>query len=130
MEGRRPSISADLRYLAEKILLLNTTNFRGDYHGISDGLTDLLRTGAQQLIAAAVEGELESFLEQYRSTRTKTGHAAIVRNGHHAARPLQTGIGPVSVRIPKVRSKDGTTVTFRSALVPPYVRRTVLQVKH
>jgi putative transposase len=30
----------------------------------------------------------------------------------------------VSVRIPKVRSKDGTPVTFRSALVPPYVRRT------
>jgi hypothetical protein len=39
-------------------------------------------------------------------------------------RPFQTGIGPVSVRIPKVRSKDGTPVTFRSALVPPYVRRT------
>jgi len=30
----------------------------------------------------------------------------------------------VSVRIPKVRSKDGTPVAFRSALVPPYVRRT------
>ena len=27
-----------LRYLAEKILLLNTTNFRGDYHCISDFL--------------------------------------------------------------------------------------------
>jgi transposase-like protein len=47
-----------------------------------------------------------------------------VRNGHHPARPFQTGIGPVSVRIPKVRSKDGTPETFRSALVPPYVRRT------
>ena len=46
------------------------------------------------------------------------------RNGHHPARPFQTGIGPVSVQIPKVRSKDGTPVTFRSALVPPYVRRT------
>jgi putative transposase len=30
----------------------------------------------------------------------------------------------VSVRIPKVRSKDGTAVIFRSVLVPPYVRRT------
>jgi hypothetical protein len=46
---------------------------------------------------------------------------------HHAPsveRPFQTGIGPVSVRIPKVRSQDGQPVTFRSALVPPYVRRT------
>ena len=37
---------------------------------------------------------------------------------------MQTGIGPVSVRIPKVRSRDGTPVSFRSALVPPYVRKT------
>jgi len=96
----------------------------GSRDGISDGLTDLLRTGAQQLIAAAVEAELESFLAQYDGTRTKAGHAAIVRNGHHPARPLQTGIGPVSVRIPKVRSKTGAPVTFRSALVPPYIRKT------
>ena len=38
--------------------------------------------------------------------------------------PFQTGIGPVSVQTSKVRSMDGTPVTFRSALVPPYVRHT------
>jgi putative transposase len=92
--------------------------------GISDALTDLLRTGAQQLIACAVEAELEGFLAQFATARTAAGHATVVRNGHHPARPLQTGIGPVSVRIPKVRSKDGSPVTFRSALVPPYVRKT------
>ena len=91
---------------------------------ISDTLTDLLRTGAQQLISTAVEAELESFLAQFAAERTEAGHAAVVRNGHHPARPFQTGIGPVSVRIPKVRSKDGKPVTFHSALVPPYVRRT------
>ncbi|PHQ94077.1 MAG: IS256 family transposase [Marinosulfonomonas sp.] len=90
----------------------------------SDALTDLLRTGAQQLIASAVEAELEGFLAQFATLRTTAGHAAVVRNGHHPARPVQTGIGPVSVRIPKVRSKNGTPVTFRSALVPPYVRKT------
>ncbi len=90
----------------------------------SDALTDLLRTGAQRLIASAVEAELEGFLEQFADARTAAGHAAVVRNGHHPARPVQTGIGPVNVRIPKVRSKDGTPVTFRSALVPPYVRKT------
>jgi putative transposase len=91
---------------------------------ISDALTDLLRTGAQQLIASAVEAELECFLRQFSQTRTTAGHAEVVRNGHHPARPIQTGIGPVSVRIPKVRSKEGKPVTFRSALVPPYVRKT------
>ena len=91
---------------------------------MTDALTELLKTGAQQLIATAVEAELVSYLAQFTDLRTDVGHAAVVRNGHHPARPFQTGIGPVSVRIPKVRSKDGTPVTFRSALVPPYVRRT------
>ena len=92
--------------------------------GTTDALTDLLRAGAQQLIATAVEAELASYLAQFADLRTEAGHAAVVRNGHHPARLVQTGIGPVSVRIPKVRSKDGTRVTFWSALVPPYVRRT------
>jgi len=92
--------------------------------GNTDALTDLLRTGAQHLIATAVEAELESFLAQFATERTEAGHAVVVRNGHHPARPFQTGIGPVNVRIPKVRSKNGQPVTFRSALVPPYVRRT------
>ena len=75
------------------------------------------------MIATAVEAELTSFLAQSTDVSTEAGHAAFVRNGHHPARPFQTGIGPVSVHIPKVRSMDGTPVTFRSALVPPYVRR-------
>ena len=35
-----------------------------------DALTQLLRTGAQQLIATAVEAELESFLVQFATART------------------------------------------------------------
>jgi putative transposase len=92
--------------------------------GIIDALTDLLRTGAQQLIATAVEVELESYLAQFTIACTEAGHAAVVHNRHHPARPFQTGIGPVSVRIPKIRSKAGQPVSFRSALVPAYVRRT------
>ena len=91
---------------------------------MTDALTELLKTGARALIASAVETELANYMAQFSELRTEVGHAAVVRNGHHPARPFQTGIGPVSVRIPKVRSKDGTPVTFRSALVPPYVRRT------
>ena len=88
--------------------------------GIMDALTDLFRTGAQQLIATAVDAELAGDLTQFTDVRTEAGHAAFVSNGHHPARPFQTGIGPVSVQIPKVRSKDAT---FRSVLVPPDVRR-------
>ena len=48
----------------------------------------------------------------------------MVRNGHLPDRELQAVLGPVTVRIPKVRSRTGEPVTFRSALVPPYIRKT------
>jgi len=89
-----------------------------------DPLTELLRKGAQDLIGHAVELELAELLARYSNCRTGEGKAAVVRNGYHPQRELQTGIGPVTVRIPKVRSKSGEPVTFRSALVPPYVRKT------
>ena len=91
---------------------------------IYDPLTDLLRSGAQQLINQAVEAELEELLGQYSDRRTDDGNAVVVRNGHLPERDLQTGLGPVTVKIPKVRSKAGEPVTFHSALVPPYVRKT------
>ena len=88
-----------------------------------DALTDLLRTAAQQLIATAVEAALSSDLPQFTDLHTKTDHAAVVRNGHPPARPFQTSLGLLNVGSFKVGSKDGTPVTFRSALVPSYVRR-------
>jgi transposase-like protein len=91
---------------------------------IYDPLTALLRSGAQQLIHQAVELELEELLSQHSARRTYEGSAVVVRNGHLPERELQTGLGPVTVKIPKVRSRAGAPVTFRSALVPPYVRKT------
>ena len=92
--------------------------------GISDAVTNLLRTGAQQLIHQAIEAELKNFLESQASRVTPDGRTGVVRNGYSPERELQTGIGPVKVKVPKVRSRDGEPVTFQSALVPPYVRKT------
>ncbi len=89
-----------------------------------DPLTELLKQGARKLIQQAVEDELKLYLAQYTDKKTEDGHAAVVRNGHLPERELQRGIGPVTVKVPKVRSKDGSPVTFHSALVPPYVRKT------
>ena len=89
-----------------------------------DPLNDLLREGAQRLIYQAVESELHSFLTQYTDRATDDGKAGVVRNGYLPEREIQTGIGSVKVKVPKVRSKLGEPVTFRSCLVPPYVRKT------
>ena len=91
---------------------------------IVDPLTDLLRAGAEKLIYQAVEAELQEQLVRYSDRRTGTGLAGVVRNGFLPARELQTNLGPVTVRIPKIRSKTGEPVTFQSVLVPPYVRKT------
>jgi len=90
---------------------------------ITDALTDLLKTGAQQLIQQAVQVELAEFMEQYTHQLTSDGKASVVRNGYQPEREILTGIGSVPVKIPKVRSRDGKPVTFHSALVPPYVRK-------
>ena len=90
---------------------------------VSDVLNELLRSGAQKLIHNAVEAELREFMSQHQGV-TEDGKVSVIRNGYLPKREIMTGIGPVSVRIPKVRSKDGEALTFRSALVPPYVRKT------
>jgi len=101
----------------------NVVGFAGREEN-SDSLTEMLRQGARQLIEQAVEAELCEFMARLEARRLSDGRAAIVRNGYQPEREIQTGIGPVTVKVPKVRAKDGRPVTFRSALVPPYVRKT------
>ena len=90
----------------------------------ADPLTEMLRVGARRLIEQAVETELQELLMAHEGRRLADGRAGVVRNGHLTERDIQTGLGPATVRIPKVRAKTGEPVTFRSALVPPYVRKT------
>ena len=89
-----------------------------------DPLTEMLRVGAQKLLKQALEAEVTELLATYANRRDEGGRSVVVRNGHQPKREIQTGIGPVTVQVPKVRSRQGEPVTFRSALVPPYVRKT------
>jgi transposase-like protein len=92
--------------------------------GSIDPLTELLRSGARQLLQQAIEAEVHELLAAHTDRLLEDGRAGVVRNGHLPEREIQTGIGPVKVQIPKVRAKTGEPITFRSALVPPYVRKT------
>ena len=95
-----------------------------DRETIIDPLSEMLKAGAKQLIHQAVEAELAELLSEHAHRKTGDGRSTVVRNGYQPERDILTGIGSVPVRIPKVRSKDGPPVTFHSALVPPYVRKT------
>ena len=89
----------------------------------TDTLHELLRNGARQLIANAVEAELETMLSQYADHRLDDGRLAVVRNGFLPERSIQTGIGDVIIRVPKVRDRSGGGVRFTSTLLPPYLKR-------
>ena len=71
--------------------------------GTRDDLTDLLREGAKRLIAEAVDAELSAMLTQFEDYKDQSGRRHVVRNGYLPERDSLTGIGPVSVRVPKVR---------------------------
>jgi putative transposase len=100
----------------------NVIEFTGPEQ-VSDALSELLRAGAQQLIEQAVEAELQEYLSATGARRDAHGRRAVVRNGHLPERAVLTGIGSVSVRVPKVRDRGGEGAVFHSKLVPPYVRR-------
>jgi transposase-like protein len=91
-------------------------------------LTEVLREGAQKLLAEAVQIEVGSFLEQYKELRDEQGHQRVVRNGYLPEREIQTGLGGIKVRVPRTRDRDPgkepeKLIRFRSSLVPPYLRR-------
>lgn len=89
----------------------------------SDALSYLIRRGARQIIAQAVEAELEDFLAEYRDRRDEQGRQVVVRNGYLPERTITTGVGEVEIQVPKVRDRSGSGIKFTSALLPPYLKR-------
>jgi transposase-like protein len=93
-----------------------------------DVLTDLLREGAQKLLAAALQAEVAEFVDQFSHVRDERGRRMVVRNGFLPERMIQTGIGLVPVQQPRVNDRrvdeNGERVRFSSLILPRYMRRT------
>jgi putative transposase len=95
--------------------------------GISpDPLTDILRKGARDLLAQAVEAEVCDLMAKHAHLTDAAGHQRVVRHGYLPEREVMTGIGPVPVKVPRVRDrgKGAEKIRFSSTLLPPYLRRT------
>ena len=92
-----------------------------------DPLTEVLRLGARRLLGQAVEAEVAGFVEAYAHLTDSAGRRRIVRHGHLREREIQTGIGPVAVRCPRVRDRGagerGPRLRFTSRILPPNLRR-------
>jgi transposase-like protein len=93
----------------------------------ADPLTEMLRNGARQLLTQAVEAEVAECLVTPADLTTGDGRQRLVRHGHMPERTIQTGIGPVEVRQPRLRDRGGAggeRIRFSSNILPPYARRT------
>jgi transposase-like protein len=84
-------------------------------------LEQLIAQGARKMLQAAIENEVQEYLQAYRGRRTAEGQSLAVRNGHLPERDLVTGVGPLTVRQPRVRHRDG--LKYSSAILPKYLRR-------
>jgi putative transposase len=91
-------------------------------------LDDILRDGARRALQAAIEREVEEYIERNSEHLNAHGHRLVVRNGHHPARKIQSGNGPIEVRQPRVNDKrvdeQGNRFHFTSKILPPYLRKT------
>jgi putative transposase len=80
-----------------------------------DALTELLREGAQRMLAATIEAEVEDFLVRYKDEKTANGASAWSQWSPAGVRDLDEDRGDRGV-VGKIR--------FLSAILPPYLRRT------
>jgi putative transposase len=103
-----------------------TLPIAGPMPGTIDVLTDLLRDGARRLLAEAVEAEVLAWIEAHAHLKDEAGRRQVVRNGYLPGRAIQTGLGDVEVKQPRVHDRRPAPERekFTSAILPPYLRRT------
>ena len=87
---------------------------------VADALTEVLRSGARELLQRAVEGEVAEFIAGHRELKDDRERQRVVRNGYKPERTIQTGIGEVAVKAPRVRDREGE-IKFRSSILPGIV---------
>jgi putative transposase len=91
-------------------------------------IDDILRDGARRALQSAIEREVEEYIGRNKPHVDDQGRRLVVRNGHHPARKILSGNGPIEVRQPRVNDKrvdeQGNRFRFTSQILPPYLRKT------
>lgn len=88
-------------------------------HGL---LEEIIREGARKVLQAAIEQEVSTYIDMFKGLKDVSGKRMVVRHGFLPERDLLTGIGPLSIKQPRVRDKREDK-SFTSAILPRYMRR-------
>ena len=91
-------------------------------------LDEIVREGARRMLAAALEAEVDAYVEAHAEERDERGRRLVVRNGRAEPRTITTGAGPIEIEQPRVNDKrsdeeTGERVRFRSSIIPPWSRK-------
>lgn len=89
-------------------------------------LDELIRTGAQRMLQAAINAEVDEFLQRHAERVDEQGRRFVVRNGHLPSRELLSGAGKLELRQPRVRDNSADKeqrVVFSPSVLPPYLRK-------
>ena len=91
----------------------------------SDAFTAVIRDGARKLIEQAIHAELATLMAAFCNEKLEDGRARLVRHGHLPEREVMTGIGPVPVKVPRVRDRASgeDKITFTPSILPRYLRK-------
>lgn len=101
-------------------------NDREDDNEFKNHLDAIVQRGAQRMLAAALEAEVEEYVGRHTNELDEEGRRLVVRNGTAEPRTITTGAGPVEVEAPRVNDKrvvDGERQKFTSTILPAYMRR-------
>ena len=101
---------------------LTTDDLEREPPEITRSLDELAREGARRMILAALDLEVEEYVQGLRQMRDQLGHAMVVRNGKARERTVQLGAGAVKIRAPRANDRRPDD-RFTSKILPPYMRR-------
>jgi transposase-like protein len=104
------------------------SNATGAATASSSLLDEIVRDGARQMLAAALQAEVAAYIEAHVDQVDEKGRRLVVRNGFHIEREVTTAAGAVPVKQPRVNDKrideaTGQRNRFSSAILPAWSRK-------
>ncbi|MGW0209650.1 IS256 family transposase [Streptomyces sp. NPDC003233] len=108
--------------------MLTVVNEDGSTHDGSSLIDEIVREGARRMLAAALEAEVNAYIDELAHQRDENGRRLVVRNGYHQTRKVTTAAGVVEVKAPRLNDKrvdeaTGERKRFSSAILPPWCRK-------
>ena len=100
--------------------------FIKDKASACSALEEVIIEGARKMLKLALENEVDEFMAKYSTLVDEDGKRIVSRNGYMPERDILTGIGPLTIKQPRVDDRkldENDMERFNSNILPRYLRR-------